>query len=228
MSPLATATPQLSYVLAQANGRVEPLGGAAYYGSVFGMDLVAPIVALLSTPDHKGYWLVGADGSMYRFGDAHNEGDAAGEVRPDPVVAAAVTNDGAGYWLVTASGHVMAFGDAKDYGSIETPLRAHVVGIVATRDGKGYWIVYSTGGVFNFGDAPVHRLGKGRHTRVADCRCGRHARRRGVLARRRERVPLQLRRRRGTCLVSPPRRPSSASRSRRTGPAPGWPNKTAP
>ncbi len=62
MSPQATATPELAYDLAQANGMVEPVGGAAYYGSVFGTYLVAPVVALVSTPDHKGYWLIGADG----------------------------------------------------------------------------------------------------------------------------------------------------------------------
>jgi len=65
VSPQATATPELAYDLAQANGMVEPVGGAAYYGSVFGTYLVAPVVALVSTPDHKGYWLIGADASVY-------------------------------------------------------------------------------------------------------------------------------------------------------------------
>ena len=81
----------LAYDLVEANGRVEALGGAAYYGSAFGTALVAPIVALVSTPDRKGYWLVGADGSVYPFGDARYEGGAGGNVRPDPVVAAAAT-----------------------------------------------------------------------------------------------------------------------------------------
>src|ERR1035438_778448 len=98
-STQATVTPELAYDLAQANGKVEPLGGAAYYGSAFGTYLVAPIIALVSTPDHNGYWLIGADGSVYPFGEAKNEGGAGGEVRPDPVVAATTTPDGGGYWL---------------------------------------------------------------------------------------------------------------------------------
>ena len=228
VSPLAVATPQLSYLLVEANGMVEPLGGAAYYGSVFGTDLVAPIVALLSTPDRRGYWLVGVDGSMYPFGDARNEGGAGGEVRQDPVVAAAVTPDGAGYWLVTSSGQVTGFGDARNYGSISTPLRAHVIGMAATSDGKGYWIACSTGGVFNFGDArlltdlqrrahPGCRSslwpprptagGTGSPTRTGSSSASATPR---------------------TFLPWPPSRPSSASRSRPAGPVPGWPNKTAP
>ena len=118
--------------------------------------LVAPVVALVPTPDHKGYWLIGADGSVYPFGDARNEGGAGGKLRRDPVVAAAAAPDGRGYWLVTSRGQVMAFGDAESYGSITKPIRAHVVAIVATDDGKGYWIACSTGGVFNFGDAKFY------------------------------------------------------------------------
>ena len=113
----AGRTPELAYDLAEADGSVEPLGGAAYYGSAFGTALVAPIVATVSTPDRKGYWLFGADGSVYPFGDARNEGGAGGAVLADPVVAAAATPDGAGYWLVTSVGQVMAFGDAVSYGS---------------------------------------------------------------------------------------------------------------
>ena len=71
-SPQATVTPELAYDLAEANGKVEPLGGAAYYGSAFGTYLVAPIIALVSTPGRNGYWLIGADGSVYPFGDALN------------------------------------------------------------------------------------------------------------------------------------------------------------
>ena len=81
-APISTAStqagtaPELAYALAEADGSVEPVGGAAFYGSAFGTALVAPIVATVSTPDRKGYWLFGADGSVYPFGDAHNEGGA--------------------------------------------------------------------------------------------------------------------------------------------------------
>ena len=74
----------LAYDLAEANGKVRALGRAAYYGSLHGKHLVAPIIALLPTPDRKGYWLIGADGSVYPFGDAKNEGGAGGKAAAGP------------------------------------------------------------------------------------------------------------------------------------------------
>jgi len=105
---------------------------AAYYGSAFGKHLVAPIVALVSTPDRKGYWLIGADGSGIPVRRCPNKGGAGGKVRRDPVVAAAATPDGGGYWLTTSAGHVMAFGDARNRGSIRSQISGHVISIVAT------------------------------------------------------------------------------------------------
>jgi len=156
-------TPQLAYDLAESDGTVTALGGAAYFGSEYGKQLPAPIVALVATPDRGGYWLIGADASVYPFGDAKNEGGAAGKALSASVVAAAATPDGGGYWLVTATGQVLPFGDAKNYGSITSPLKDHVVGIVATTNGKGYWIACSTGGVFSFGDASFHGSIGARH-----------------------------------------------------------------
>ena len=131
-STKAAVTHALAYDLVEANGKVVAVGKAAYYGSAFGKHLVAPIVALISTPDRKGYWLVGAYGSVYPFGDARNEDGVGGKLRGDPVVAAAATPDGRGYWLVTSHGQVLPFGDAESYGSITKPIRAHAVAIVAT------------------------------------------------------------------------------------------------
>jgi len=152
-SEASPATVELGYVLGETDGVVEPIAGGAYYGSVFGRHLIAPIVALVPTPDHKGYWQVGADGSVFAFGDARYEGGAGGAVRQDPVVAAAATPDGGGYWLVTSTGQVLAFGDANNYGSVSPPFTGLVIAIEPTSDAKGYWITTSTGSVFNFGDA---------------------------------------------------------------------------
>jgi len=148
--------PPLAYDLAEADGVVTALGGAAYYGSEPKARLVAPVVAILPTPDRKGYWLIGADGSVYRFGDARNDGGAGGQVRADPVVGAAATRNGLGYWLATRAGKVMAFGDARNYGSIPSTNKARVVAVVATTDAKGYWLATSRGRVFGFGDARYH------------------------------------------------------------------------
>ena len=147
---------ELSYDLAEADGRVAALGRAGYYGSAYGKHLIAPVIALVPTPDRKGYWLVGADGSVYAFGDAHNEGGAGGRVRQDPIVAAASTPDGRGYWLVTGAGRVLFFGDAGDFGSVKQPFAGHVVGIVGTPDGQGYWIACRSGQVLRFGDASFY------------------------------------------------------------------------
>jgi hypothetical protein len=114
------------------------------------------VIALVPTPDRKGYWLVGADGSVYPFGDARYEGGAGGRVRQDPIVAAATTPDGHGYWLVTGHGRVKPFGDARSYGSIRPPLTNQVVGIAGTPDGQGYWIACKSGKVFHFGDASYY------------------------------------------------------------------------
>jgi hypothetical protein len=75
-------THDLAYDLVEANGKVVAVGQAAYFGSAFDKHLIAPIIALVPTPDRKGYWLIGADGSVYPFGDARNEGGAGGKVRP--------------------------------------------------------------------------------------------------------------------------------------------------
>ena len=109
---------------------MTPLGGAGYYGSAYGRQMVSPIVSLVPTPDRNGYWLVGGDGTVRTFGDAAFKGDAGGAVLKDRVVAAAATPDGAGYWLVSASGQVLSFGDATNYGSIAAPFAGLVVGII--------------------------------------------------------------------------------------------------
>ena len=152
--------PEISYDLAEADGKVLAVGRAAYYGSVFGRQLVAPVVDMVATPDLKGYWLIGADGSVYPFGDARDEGGAGGKVRPGPVVGAATTPDGAGYWLVTSSGPGDGLRRRQELRLVSRVLRAHVVAIAATNDGKGYWIAYSTGGVFAFGDARFYGSAK--------------------------------------------------------------------
>ena len=142
-----------SYDLVQSDGAVRALGGAPNYGSLVGRKLVAPIVALVPTPDHKGYWLIGADASVFGFGDAKNEGNHGGKVRPDPVTAAASTPDGDGYWLLTAHGRVYPLGDAQYFGSITEAIKDRAIAIATTPDGKGYWIATSDGEVFKFGDA---------------------------------------------------------------------------
>ncbi|MGH9304823.1 MAG: hypothetical protein ACRDZ5_10485, partial [Acidimicrobiales bacterium] len=58
-------TSYFSYYLAAANGGVFNLGGSKWYGSARGDKPAAPIVAIASTPDERGYFLAGADGAVY-------------------------------------------------------------------------------------------------------------------------------------------------------------------
>jgi L,D-peptidoglycan transpeptidase YkuD (ErfK/YbiS/YcfS/YnhG family)/ribosomal protein L24E len=114
-------------------------------------------VALVRTPDGKGYWVAASNGAVYAFGDARSYGSMAGTTLQQPVVGMAATPDGKGYWLVASDGGIFAFGDAKFHGSMgNRTLNKPIVGMAATPDGKGYWLVASDGGIFAFGDAKFH------------------------------------------------------------------------
>ena len=143
------------YWVVAADGDVFNYGGAAFYGSLVGVQLNAPIVGMAPTPDGGGYWLAGADGGVFAFGDAGFYDSLGGMHLNAPVVGIAATPDGHGYWLAAADGGVFSFGSADFYGSMGgTHLNAPVVGIAATPDGHGYWLAAYDGGVFAFGDAP--------------------------------------------------------------------------
>jgi len=137
-----------------SDGGVFAFGSAAFYGSMGGTRLNAPIVGMASTPDGGGYWLVAADGGVFTFGDATFYGSMGGTRLNAPIVGMASTPDGGGYWLVAADGGVFGVGDATFYGSMGgTRLNAPIVGMASTPDGGGYWMVAADGGVFGFGDA---------------------------------------------------------------------------
>ena len=154
-SNAATLTVNVNgYRLVASNGAVYAYGDAAFYGSMGGKPLSAPIVGTASTPGDGGYWLVGSDGGIFAFGDAAFYGSMGGKPLNQPIVGIAATPDGKGYWEVASDGGIFAFGDAAFYGSMGgKPLNQPIVGIAATPDGKGYWEVASDGGIFAFGDA---------------------------------------------------------------------------
>jgi hypothetical protein len=142
------------YWLTGGDGGVFAFGGAHFGGSLGGLRLNAPIVAMAPTADGLGYWLVGADGGVFAVGDAHFEGSLGGLRLNAPIVAFAPTADGLGYWLVGADGGVFAVGDAHFEGGLGgSHLNAPIVAMAPTADGLGYWLVGSDGGVFAIGDA---------------------------------------------------------------------------
>ena len=135
-------------------GRIEPVAGALGFGDLAGLDLVSPIVGVVSTPDAAGYWMTAADGGVFGFGTARFLGSMGGVVLSEPVVGIAATPTGGGYWLVARDGGVFSFGDAGFYGSAgDIELARPITGIAATPTGLGYWMVGDDGGVFAYGDA---------------------------------------------------------------------------
>ena len=142
------------YRLVATDGGVFSFGSSAFFGSMGGIPLAAPVVGNAATPDNLGYWLVAQDGGVFTFGDATFHGSLGGLPLAAPVVGIAPTADGEGYWMVATDGGVFTFGDARFHGSLGgTHLDAPIVGIAPTPDGGGYWLVATDGGVFAFGDA---------------------------------------------------------------------------
>ena len=70
-----------------ADGGVFAFGDAAFYGSMGGKALNAPVVSMAVTPDGGGYWQVAADGGVFAFGDAAFSGSMGGKALNAPVVA---------------------------------------------------------------------------------------------------------------------------------------------
>ena len=106
------------------------------------------------------------------------------------------TPTGKGYWLVAADGGIFAFGDAPSMARwAASTLNAPVVGMAVDPDGQGYWLVAADGGIFTYGDARVLGSMGGKHAERAHRRHGRDPGRQGLLARRRRRRDLRVRRR---------------------------------
>ncbi len=162
---LDLVAPASGYAVIGSDGAVWALGparvgsapGPAFYGSMGGHRLNAPVVGAAFTPLHGGYWLVASDGGIFAFGDAAFYGSMGGRPLNRPIVGLASTPDGGGYWEVASDGGIFAFGDAAFYGSTGgIHLNRPIVGMAATPDGGGYWLVASDGGIFAFGDAAFY------------------------------------------------------------------------
>lgn len=162
-TPAPTPSSEPGYDLATADGGVfvfDPPGrGGGYYGSLPGSHIVPnkPIVGIVATSDHQGYYLVGADGSVFAFGDARYLGSlpAINVVPRQPVVGMAAAATDRGYFLVGADGGVFAFGAVRYLGALPGDGISvdDIVGIATTLSGNGYWLVASNGKVYAFGAA---------------------------------------------------------------------------
>ena len=145
------ATTGPGYRMASTDGNVYTFGNAPYLGSMAGLPLARPVVAMASSS--AGYWLVASDGGVFAYGNAGFHGSMGGKPLNRPVVGMASTGT-SGYWQVASDGGMFAFGDAGFFGSMGgRPLNAPVVGMAPTASGRGYWLVASDGGMFAYGDA---------------------------------------------------------------------------
>ena len=141
--PLASSSSAVAATVpGTAAGQPVPFGTAGNYGSVAGMTLRSPVVAIAATPTGHGYWLVAADGGIFTFGDAAFHGSTGSLHLAQPIVAMAATPTGHGYWLVAADGGIFTFGNARFLGSLGgQQLAAPIGAIAATPDGQGVWLL---------------------------------------------------------------------------------------
>lgn len=145
------------YLIAMADGTVEPHGVATWVGDMRQIPLSKPVVAIAESPSQAGYWLAASDGGIFNFGNAGFFGSMGGQKLNSPIVAMAATKSGKGYWLFAADGGVFAFGDAAFYGSMGgRAMNAPIVDAAAAPNGDGYYLLGADGGTFRFGNAPVN------------------------------------------------------------------------
>ena len=84
--------PAAGYYLVASDGGVFAFG-ADSYGSMGGMHLNEPVVAMMVTADAGGYWEVASDGGVFTFGSAAFEGSMGGQPLNAPVVGAAAAGN---------------------------------------------------------------------------------------------------------------------------------------
>jgi hypothetical protein len=160
----SSQTSGTGYWTVAADGGINAMGGAPFYGSMSGKHLNAPVLGMAATPSGRGYWLVAADGGIFSFGDARFYGSTGSMKLNKPIVGMASTKTGRGYWLVASDGGIFSFGDARFYGSMGgSYLFEPVVGMAPTPSGRGYWLVATDGGIFSFGDARFFGSTGGKH-----------------------------------------------------------------
>ena len=117
-SSIASTPDGGGYWLVGIDGGIFAYGDAAFYGSMGGQAVNAPVAGIARTSDGRGYWLVSWDGGVFAFGDAQFSGSMGGQPLNALMIGIAGNPDGPGYWTVAQDGGVFAFGGAPFLGSM--------------------------------------------------------------------------------------------------------------
>ncbi len=112
MVGMATTSDGNGYWLVASDGGIFSYGDAAFYGSMGGQRLNAPIVGMAATSDAKGYWLVATDGGVFSFGAAGFYGSLGGQSLGYPITAIEAAPTSTGYWLLPSTTVSKALGNA--------------------------------------------------------------------------------------------------------------------
>ena len=133
-SGIASTPDGHGYWLVGIDGGVFSYGDAAFYGSMGGQVLNAPVAGIARTAGGHGYWLVAWDGGVFAFGDAPFSGSMGGKSLNSIMIGIAGNPDGPGYWTVGQDGGVFAFGGAPFLGCMvnHSPPIQSVFGIAAS------------------------------------------------------------------------------------------------
>ena len=137
------------------DGGIFAFGSAKFYGSMGGMPLNKPMVAMVAAPDGKGYWTVASDGGIFAFGERQFFGSMGGKPLNQPMRASRrrATATATGPTPLTAGCSASATPASSARSRVSTSPSPTWWAWPRRPSGLGYWMDGNDGGVFSFGDA---------------------------------------------------------------------------
>jgi hypothetical protein len=116
------------YLLVASDGGIFSFGSAPFYGSLGGVPIKNPIVAVAATPTFNGYWFTSSAGLVSNFGQASYYGSAPTPLFRPVVGMAEAPGTGAFFGSSYPSG---SYGyDISTFQCNNEPTTDHAIGIV--------------------------------------------------------------------------------------------------